>query len=60
MRRAPAGSEVMRALIELRLLKRKCGWIWARSACSSASRETSFRRRASVSARRDASTAART
>ena len=37
MRRAPPGSLEVSALIEFRLLKRKCGVICARSARSSAS-----------------------
>ena len=38
-RRASSGFAAISALIEFRLLKRKCGWICARSARSSASRE---------------------
>ena len=49
-RRASSGCEAMRALIELRLLKRKCGWIWARSAQSSASRDAISNSRARRSA----------
>jgi hypothetical protein len=55
--RASSGRLPMRALIELRLLKRKWGWIWARRARSSVSRERIWKRRASVSARRESSRA---
>ncbi len=48
--RASSGRAAMRALMELRLLKRKCGWICARRARSSASRDAISNSRARRSA----------
>ena len=57
MRRAAAGSAEVSALIEFRLLKRKCGVSWARSARSSACAASDCACAARVSATREASTA---
>ena len=55
MLRAPSGSDTVRALMEFRLLNRKCGSIWARSAFSSASRARTCSSRARFPAARDSS-----